>query len=129
VIRFRILNGKQAGTEIPATVFPFGIGRTGTAGLSLDEPGVWDRHCEVLFQPADGFLLRVLGSALASLNGVQIQQAPLRNGDLIELGSVQLRFWMAPTSQSSQSWVEYAVWGALGLLSVAQLILIYRLTG
>ena len=129
MIRFHILNGKRAGMEIPAAVFPFEIGRASAAGLSLDEPGVWDRHCAVFFDPAEGFQLRVQAPAWASLNGARIEKAPLRNGDLIELGSVQLRFWLASISQRSQRWVEYATWAALALLSAVQLFLIYHLTG
>lgn len=129
MIQLRVLDGKQAGQEVAARRFPFSIGRSRAADLCLEEAGVWDRHCAISLDSHEGFRLQVDSNALADLNGQRVQQAPLRNGDLIQLGSIQLRFWLAAARQRSQRVREWATWGALGLLLASELALIYRLTG
>jgi len=51
----------------------------------------------------------------------------LRNGDLIELGSAQLRFWFARTRQKTLRLREALTWIALVMLFGTQIGLIYLL--
>ena len=48
----------------------------------------------------------------------------LKNGDLLEFGSVILRFWMAPITQIGQRTTERKIWLGLGVLFLAQVTII-----
>lgn len=127
MIQLQILSGKQAGHSIVVRRFPFLLGRESGAGLLLDEAGVWERHLEITFQRSEGFLFTSRREALAIINGEQVEQGVLRNGDLIELGSVQIRFWLARSGQKTMRVREALTWSALFLLFAAQITLIYWL--
>lgn len=127
MVQLRVINGRQAGVETLARQFPFQIGRAAAAQLRLDDPGVWDAHCQILLDPAQGFSLQTAPEAPARLNGEQTRSAPLRNGDLIELGSVGVRFWIAPARPRDYRLREAAVWLGLAALVATELFLMYRL--
>jgi predicted component of type VI protein secretion system len=127
VIQFHILSGKQAGNDIIVRRFPFVIGRGADAGLAMDDPGVWDRHLQIEFQRDNGFTFTVQPNALALINGDQAEAGTLRNGDLIELGSARLRFWLARSTQKTLRIRETLTWLALFALFAGQIALIYWL--
>jgi len=127
VIQLQILSGKQAGHDIVVRCFPFQLGREAGAGLILDEAGVWERHLEIAFQRSEGFLFTSRPEALAIINGERVEKGMLRNGDLIELGSVQIRFWLARSGQKTMRVREALTWSALFLLFAVQITLIYWL--
>ena len=127
MIQLHILSGQQAGRDIVVRRFPFVIGRAADAGLPLDEPGVWDRHLQIEFQRGAGFTLTAQTDALALVNGERAESGLLRNGDLIELGSAQLRFWLARSEQKSLVPREALTWAALFALFAAQVALIHWL--
>jgi len=127
VIQLQILSGKQAGHDIVVRRFPFVLGREVTAGLPLDENGVWERHLEITFQRGEGFLFTARPEALAIINGERMENGRLRNGDLVELGSVKIRFWLARSGQKTMGFREGLTWSALILLFAAQVALIYWL--
>ena len=91
------------------------------------EPGVWDRHCELDFDPVAGFALRRMSEGLVLVNGEPVESALLRNGDVIDCGSVKLRFWLGEAQQGGLRLREAAVWTLLGLIPLAQLALMYWL--
>lgn len=68
------------------------IGRADTCDIVVGEGAVSRQHCEIVWLAVQ-YVLRDLGSANGTfVNGEQVQVAPLRDGDLIEVGLVQLRF-------------------------------------
>jgi len=85
VIQLTIVNGKKEGAHSTARRFPVRIGRAQDAGLRLEEEGVWDRHLEIALRSAQGFIVSVQPGAVASINGELIQDAVLRNGDIIDV--------------------------------------------
>jgi hypothetical protein len=127
MVQFAILSGKKAGTESVARRFPFQVGRSAKNGLVLDDAGVWDLHFEIDLRPADGAVISSAADALTTVNGDRIDQTVLRNGDVIEAGSVKLRFGLAPTRQGSLRFRETLTWMGLGGLCLAQVALIYWL--
>jgi hypothetical protein len=129
VIQLIILDGEKAGHSCVARHFPFQIGRASECGLTVQGDGVWDRHAEIAFQAGEGFLLEPSQGALVSVNGERVARTRLRNGDLIECGSVKLRFWLAPLPQQGLGWRETLTWLGLAALLLLQLGLIYRLAG
>ena len=129
MVHLRILTGKKAGTSIVTREFPFQIGRASDCDLCLQEPGVWDRHVEIRWKGADGFELFAHKDALTTVQDAPATQTMLRNGDRIDLGSVKLIFGLSPTVQRGLRLRETALWIALGMLSLAQIVLIYWLPG
>ncbi|HTD66079.1 MAG TPA: FHA domain-containing protein [Candidatus Limnocylindria bacterium] len=127
MIQFQILSGEQAGNDIVVRRFPFSIGRGAESDLPLAEPGVWDRHLRIDFQRGDGFMFVAHSEALTLINGQKVESGMLRNGDLVELGSAQLRFWLAPAQQRTLQVREIATWTALVALFAGQVGLIYWL--
>lgn len=82
-----------AGRRIEIGPQPVVVGRSRACDIVIDDPGVSRRHAEI--RPSgDGFEVRDLGST----NGVYLNRAPieraapLRNGDLLELGATEIRF-------------------------------------
>jgi hypothetical protein len=106
---------------------PFSLGRSSPATLVLEEPGVWDRHAEFALRPGEGVAVTALAEATLSVNGEPVPQALLRNGDVMEAGSVKLRFGLSPTRQRSLWLRETLTWIALAAVCLAQVALIYWL--
>ena len=127
MVRLTILNGKKAGADWVARRFPFRVGRAAACELCLDDEGVWDRHLEFNLKPAAGLFLAAQPGSLTCVNGHPVAETALRNGDLIEIGSLRLRFWLAPTRQRGLRLREYLTWLALALVSLGQVALIYWL--
>ena len=127
MVQLQVFSGKQAATSILARRFPFVIGRNSSANLRLDQEGIWDRHLELLLQIPDGFLLKAHPRALTNVNGQPVQQAFLRNGDLIEIGPLKIQFWLSQTRQRGLRTREFLTWFALAALCAGQIILIYGL--
>jgi hypothetical protein len=127
VIQLHILSGQQTGSDIVVRRFPFVIGRGAGAGLLMDDAGVWDRHLQIEFQRDAGFTFSVQPNALAVVNGERAEAGTLRNGDLIELGSARLRFWLARSTQKTLRVREALTWFALFALFAVQIGLIYWL--
>ena len=128
MIQLQILTGKQAGTRWVARRFPVRVGRDNSNDLRLEEDGVWDGHCELNFDAAQGILLAVQSNALLTVNQ---EPAPtphrLRNGDSIELGSVRLRFWLGDPVLRSSRIREGFVWTLIVAICLSQVALVYWL--
>ena len=127
MIQFDILTGGKTGVPVVVRRFPFSIGRSPECGLILDDPGVWDRHVEIRRHGLD-LKLAAGADALVRVNGTQVEQATLREGDVIELASVKLRFGLSPTRQRRLQVREALTWIALVALSLGQVALIYLLS-
>jgi FHA domain len=127
MVQLEILSGKMAGVKQDARHFPFLVGRSASAHLRLEEDGVWDEHLKLAFDPAAGFVMSVPSAALVTVNGKSCREAVLRNGDELALGALRLRFWLGAPRQRSLRVREWLTWTAFGLITAAQLVLIYRL--
>jgi pSer/pThr/pTyr-binding forkhead associated (FHA) protein len=127
MVQLKVFSGNQAGAVTLARRFPFVVGRNSTADLCLEQDGIWDRHLEFHLQIPDGFLLKAHPCALTSVNGQPVQQAFLRNGDLIEVGPLKIQFWLSETRQRGLRTREFLTWFALAALCAGQIVLIYEL--
>lgn len=127
MVQLTILNGKKAGTEWSARRFPVRIGRSSACDLRLEEDGIWDQHLDLSLDPAQGVILSVRPDAFAMVNSRAIQQTALRNGDLIGIGALQMRFALSPTRHRGLRIREALTWVALGVLCLGQVALIYWL--
>ena len=127
MVQFNILSGKKAGASWVTRHFPVRIGRAPGCELQVEEPGVWDQHLQLDFIPADGFVLSTKTDTLATVNSQPVQETVLRNGDLIEAGSLKLQFWLSETRQSGLRLRESLTWLAVAIICLAQIALIYLL--
>lgn len=128
MVLLKILSGTKAGQSILVRQFPCAIGRANDANLPLEDPGIWDRHLELGMNAAEGFTLNLQSQAWAALNGQGFQRSVLRNGDLIEIGPVKIRFWLSETQQRNLRWREGLTWIALAALCLGQIALVYWLS-
>jgi len=127
MVLLRVLGGKMAGAEITARRFPFHIGRSSDANFQLPEDGVWDRHLELTMEPDAGYVITAQPNALTSVNGEQVQRAVLRNGDVVEIGVVKIRFWLGAVRQYGLRFRESLLWLAFAAIAAVQIALIYLL--
>ena len=127
MFQFHILSGTQAGTRQVAGRFPFWVGRAPGDDLRLADPGVWDRHARLELRERRHATLVAPSDALVLVNGAAVREARLRNGDIVELGSVRLEFGLSPVRPRSLHFREFLVWAGLALLCAGQIGLIYFL--
>jgi len=127
MVQLKILSGSKAGTVWVARRFPVRVGRSTDSDPRLEEPGVWEQHFEVQFKPREGFLLNAQPNALVSVNSVRSDGVLLRNGDLIEAGSLKLQFWLTETRQKRMQVREWLTWIAIGAVCLGQVALVYWL--
>jgi type III secretion system (T3SS) inner membrane Yop/YscD-like protein len=126
VVQLQLLSGRRSGAIFRAAHFPIRAGREPGLDLTLEEPGVWQRHFLIDWQ-AEGLVLQAETGALLSVNGAPAQRALLRNGDILSLGALKIRFSLAPVRQFSLAPREWLTWAALGLLCLGQILLVYWL--
>ena len=127
MVQLEFLSGREHGSVRFVRRFPCLIGRNASSDLRSEDPGVWDRHLEIDLDLQRGFVLRALPDALVRVNGQPTNQVLLKNGDLVEIGSLKIRFWLERPQQRSLAVREFLTWSALAILSFGQLALIYWL--
>lgn len=127
MVQLRIVSESETGAFHSVRRFPCVVGRSPSADLRVEAPGVWDRHIQLELVPAKGIALSVLPGALANINGRPSNHELLRNGDLIDLGGVKLQFWLSQTRQGSLRAREMLTWTGLALLSLLEVAIVYQL--
>ena len=127
MVQLSILSCESAGTLIVARRFPFAIGRGAESQLQLEAPGIWEKHLTLTFDPSQGIVAEVQGEAMAAIGDEPFRRQALRNGDVIEIGSLKLRFSLSATVQRSFLLREWLTWLALGGLVGGQGWLIWWL--
>ena len=128
MVQLDILNGTKAGSQWVTRRFPFQLGRSPQAALILPDPGVWEQHATFAPRAGQGVVVSAAKDAFIAVNGQRVQEAVLRSGDLIEAGSVKMRFGLSPAPQSSLRLRETLTWFGLAVLCLGQVALIYWLT-
>jgi len=127
MLELKILSGKKAGCHWVARRFPVHIGRASDSDLQLDDPGIWNQHLLLNLKPGEGIVLSAQSEALVSVNGEPIQQARLRNGDQIQIGSTRLQLWLSPMRQTGLGLREWLTWASIAAVCLAQIAIIYWL--
>ena len=127
MVQLQFLSGTLAGERRDVRQFPFRIGRSADADLSLQDDGIWESHCLIDIDSTEGAVLHASSEAFLTVNGQPASESALRNGDVIEAGSVKMRFGLTPTLQRSLRWREALTWIGLGALCLGQVALFYWL--
>ena len=126
MVQLQLLSGHQSGAVFRFSHFPIRAGREPGLDLPLDEPGVWQRHFLIDWRP-EGLVLEAEPQALLNIRDTPVQTAILRNGDIITLGALKIRFSLSPVRQTSLALREWLTWIALGALCLWQVSLVYWL--
>jgi pSer/pThr/pTyr-binding forkhead associated (FHA) protein len=90
--RYLEIQGPTQTLLIPLAGEATHIGRGLAAELRLDDSSVSRRHAILVPRPAGARILDDRSSNGTFVNGRRVQQADLRNGDVIVLGRVLLRY-------------------------------------
>ena len=98
------LRGDYQGKRVPIQQNVFSIGRGSACQLVLRDTYISRTHA-TLFSTQSGYAIRDENSRLGTkVNGRAIQNAPLRNGDMIEIGGNVFRFSQGqPAPYASQA--------------------------
>jgi hypothetical protein len=126
VVQLQLLSGNRGGTLFRSSHFPIRAGREAGLDLPLDDLGAWQRHFLIDWKP-EGLVLEAEPDALLLLNDTPVRRAILRNGDIIALGALKIRFSLTPVRQSSLALREWLTWIALAALCLGQVALVYEL--
>ena len=106
---------------------PVTVGRRIGCDFRLQEDGVWDQHLRLQVIDSNQIGLAAADGAHTAVNGEPVREAVLRNGDVIEIGGVQMRFGLGPVRQRGLTFREAFTWAALIALCASQVVLIYTL--
>ena len=87
-----ITTGCFAGLEITLKKKKTTLGRSVECDICLDDSLVSEEHAEII-RTEEGFVLNDLNSRNGtSINGKEVHNYKLNNGDIIEIGNFRLRF-------------------------------------
>lgn len=129
MVQLSFLTGRLAGQNVLVPRLPWRIGRASDSDTQLNDAGVWDQHLELELDEEDRIVASVQSKASAMVNGSSFTTQTLRNGDLLELGSTKIRFWLSSPHQFDMRWREILVWLSLVCLCLGQVALVYWLNG
>jgi len=77
------------------------IGRVEDNALQISEPSVSSHHCEILLRGSD-FIVKDLNSTNGTfINGQQVTESPLKPGQILRLGQVELRLESPETAAAA----------------------------
>jgi pSer/pThr/pTyr-binding forkhead associated (FHA) protein len=90
--RYIEIQGPDRTLLIPLDAGPMHVGRGLAADLRLEDNSVSRRHAIIVARPSGARILDDRSANGTLVNGRRVQQADLRDGDVIVLGRVLLRF-------------------------------------
>jgi pSer/pThr/pTyr-binding forkhead associated (FHA) protein len=127
MVLLQILTGSEQ-QQVIVSKSPFRIGRSPEADLQLEQTGVWSEHAQLSLDAASSrIFISACAEAVVFVNGERISHHPLRNGDLLQIGSAQLIFALAPARQIGLKFWQSLSWALLLIVTAVQVVLIYRL--
>ena len=123
--QLQFLTGQPRRHYIWPDQFPVRLGRGGECAMRIEEEGVWEHHVEIGLDNENRFRLKRISDASVMVNGEPMAKfQPLANGDVLELGSVKLQFWLGTVQQQQLSTREAAVWALLAAVTAVQVCLL-----
>ncbi|MDQ3347639.1 MAG: sigma 54-interacting transcriptional regulator [Acidobacteriota bacterium] len=99
--RLVALSGPMAGEVLPASGAEVTMGRDPASGICVADRSLSRTHCALALE-TDGWVIRDLGSANGTfVNGIQVQQQALRDGDQIRAGESVFLLCLRPQAAAS----------------------------
>ena len=124
-VRLERFDGNFLGQQVETCNFPFRIGRARDCHYRIEAKGVWPCHLILEEVGKNGINVKCESEASLRINSLAASKSVrLKNGDLLEFGSVSLRFWLAPIYQMGQRTTEFIIWLGLGVLILGQVTII-----
>ena len=124
-VRLERLDGDFLGEQVEACNFPFKIGRDRNCHHRIEAKGVWPCHLILEEAGENGIIVKRDSEATLNINSLAASKSVrLQNGDLLQFGSVRLRFWLAPIGQMGQRSTEFIIWLSLSMLILGQVAII-----
>ena len=99
--RFLVVELGGEEVRVPLTAALTRLGRGVSADVRLDDPTVSRRHAIIAQREHEAVLLDDRSMNGTWLNGERVSESPLADGDVIQLGAVQLRYHEAPDAPSA----------------------------
>jgi pSer/pThr/pTyr-binding forkhead associated (FHA) protein len=100
------------------------IGRDEDCDVVIRDPTVSSRHAEIVVRPETTTVTNLMATNGTRINGQQIQNAELVDGDILRIGRVNLVFKDVPSVDAELTWLSHAKWLLLsGSLILAILLL------
>ena len=124
MVELRVVSGRSAGQRTAILQFPFVIGRSSKAGLSLSDPGVWEQHASITQSDDGSFFIRPERGAVLNFEGAGITERRLRNGDCFDCGAAKVRFWISSATPRSLIRREATVWAVIASVVLLEIWLI-----
>ena len=124
--QFHIMTGLLKGHYFSVNTLPIRIGRSASCQIKMPDPGIWEWHVEVSVNQEHRFVMRCNPETTVMVNGGPINQGfqLLRNGDQIEIGAVNLQFWLGNVRKKTHRSAEKTLWVILGILVLSEFILL-----
>ena len=125
MVELVVLTGPQSGSQLAVPRLPARVGRSREADVQLSGPGVWDRHFDLVATPEGRVAIRTLGEARVVIDSVSVAEQTLRNGELLEVGGIQVRFLMVESRQRPLTARETFVWSLAAIVVCLQGYLVW----
>lgn len=104
------ISGYTFRTRIGATT----IGRDEDCDVVIRDPSVSAKHAEIIVRPETTTVTNLMATNGTRVNGQQIQNSELADGDILRIGRVNMVFKDVPAMRSEQSLLGRLRWVLLG---------------
>ncbi len=112
-MRLCVETGPQAGTQVALDrSHPTTLGSGADCALRIEEAGVAAAHAVVKALREEGFGIKALAPGLR-VNGREIEAAPLKDGDVVEIGTTRITYTTGATTKGPQV-TGFRILGELG---------------
>lgn len=116
MVELTVLNGSEPGRLLRLVRFPARVGRRCEGDGLLVGPGIWDHHFDIIIEESGRFGLVAMQGARVAIDGEFVERKTLKNGGILEVGGLRLRFALSVVAQRPLGIRESAVWIGAGLL-------------
>ena len=120
--RIVILNGERRGERLALDTASLALGQGPACDLRIPDPGVALIHAEILLS-GEALSIRTCAPPLSlHVNKIEVHEAALKHGDVIEIGSTRLFIQEYTGSATWKAITNTRKWSTLGLPIVLTLI-------
>jgi hypothetical protein len=115
----------QADQTVAMDRMPFVVGRGLGSSLSVEAPGVWERHLTFDLVRGEGLVVSVGPGAVAYVEGRTFDRHRVRNGDEMKAGTLRIRVSVGPPRRKRMTMGDWMVWGMLVGVFAVQMVVVW----